>query len=149
MLGDGEEGRSEDSSPFLSKAGWLRQLNGYSWHTLIQMTMPPNESYLQKVPKLAEEYFRSVSQVEVARLVHPIYTLFKISRKFKGAYSVGDKQRQATVEDVKGYKALKIMPICLDELWKPLCAMMERVTLTVFAPALIFESTSRLEAENT
>lgn len=75
LTGDGEDGRAEDVSPFLAKVGWTGQLEGYSRLSLIKLTRPPpahEKSYLHRVAKLSQAYFRKVSQADVTRLVHPV-----------------------------------------------------------------------------
>jgi hypothetical protein len=46
------------------------------------------------------------------------------------------------------HNRIEIILICLDRLWNPLHVTMKRFTFVILAPALIFESASRLEAEN-
>lgn len=64
-----------DISPFLSKAGWISQLEGYSWHDLMTRTMrlkAHERLALGKLPQLARAYLHSISQAEVTRSVHPV-----------------------------------------------------------------------------
>jgi hypothetical protein len=74
MVGDGDEGIELDVSPFMQKAGWNHQIQGYSWRSLAKKAMLPLRSediFLRKVPKLAKEYLDSMSQDDVTASVHP------------------------------------------------------------------------------
>jgi hypothetical protein len=60
-----------DISPFLSKAGWLGQIHGYSGRQMrerVGQLRKHEASFLRKLPKLAAHYLKSISQAELNSL---------------------------------------------------------------------------------
>ena len=75
LTGDGDDGIEMDLPPFLTKAGWVNQLRGFSWQDLRKRAMRPrpivDQSQYLRLPKIAQLYFRSISQSEVTQRLHP------------------------------------------------------------------------------
>jgi hypothetical protein len=75
LTGDGDEGIEMDLPPFLTKAGWINQLHGFSWQHLrkqVLCTRPTvDKSQYLRLPKIARLYFQSTSQSEVTQRLHP------------------------------------------------------------------------------
>jgi hypothetical protein len=63
-----------DLTPYLARTGWLEHLRGYSWSSMIRSVgalRRDEPEYLQRLPNLAQLYYKSVSSAEVVQLVHP------------------------------------------------------------------------------
>jgi hypothetical protein len=75
MVGDNDDGSGVDLSPFLTKVGWVKQLEGFSRTSLMKKAIAPSpgENHLRKILPLSQRYFRSISQAEVMQSVHPVH----------------------------------------------------------------------------
>ena len=74
MVGDNDDG-GVDISPFLTKVGWVKHLEGFSRTSLMKKAMVPSpgENHLRKILPLSQQYFHSISQAEVTQSVHPVH----------------------------------------------------------------------------